>query len=135
MRTYAHTHTPQKTYGKQKFRGDQGEKRAAVALQRQGYTVTSHPYERTDLTEKKRGVVRHIQVKNITSRTFRSAKTARRRIAGKPFNLRRIVSGEELWVYDAAGHLYKFGKPKQGKKSKKRTGKKSRRLCLKRVRK
>ena len=119
MKTYAHTHTPRKTYGQQKARGDRGERRAAAALRRQGYSVTSHPYEITDLTAVRGKTIRHIQVKNITSRTFRSAKTARKRIAGKPFNVKRINPGNELWVYDAAGHLYKFGKPKKSKRPKK----------------
>lgn len=118
MRTYAHIHTPQKTYGQQKARGDKGERKAAAALRRQGYSVTSHPYETTDLTAKKGKTIRHIQVKNITSRTFRSAKTARKRISGKPFNLKRLSPGNELWVYDAAGHLYKFGKPQKTKHEK-----------------
>ena len=111
MRTDAHDYSPQETYGKQISRGNTGEKRAAKIMRDAGYTVTyseKHPHGPTDLTCKKGKEVRRIQVKRISSRVFRTAKAARNRMRGKPFCIKTIPAGTELWVFDAENNLYKF---------------------------
>lgn len=100
-------------YGKQIGRGNAGERRAARTLRRQGYSVSfnrDHPQGLTDLTARRAGRTKRIQVKNITSRNLETREAARHRIAGKPFGLKQIPAGLEVWVYDKSNHLYKFTK-------------------------
>lgn len=111
MKTKAQEKTPQKTYGKQTARGNYGEAKAANLLRADGYKVSltpEHPHGPADLIAKKGNRTRYIQVKRISSRVFLSAETARNRMRGKPFNLDKLPKGVELWVFDAAGNLYKF---------------------------
>lgn len=109
--TKAQRNTPQKTYGKQTQRGNIGEKRAAAILRKMGYSVSyspGHPHGIADIIARKGKSVRRIQVKRISSRTFLTAEAARNRIRGKPFNLERLPTGYELWVFDKENTLYKF---------------------------
>ena len=112
-KTKAHERSPMKTYGKQTHRGDLGERRAAAILRAEGYSVElspSHPHGIHDLIARKGKTVRKIQVKRITSRTFATPAAARNRISGKPFNLKKIPTGYELWVFDQKGNLFRFTK-------------------------
>jgi hypothetical protein len=54
------------------------------------------------------GEMRNIQVKRISSRRFLTPEAARNRIAGRPFNVKRLVPGGELWVFDQDDRLYVF---------------------------
>lgn len=96
-----------KNYGKNYARGRTGERKAAAALRRDGYAVTIKKGSRgpADVIARKGSETRRIQVKNITSRTFKSNATAKTRVQGAPFNVPR---GREVWVYDARGNLRKF---------------------------
>ena len=111
--TKAQKHTPQKTYGQQVHRGDIGEAKARRILEKDGWKVSfteGHPHGKCDLQAKKKGCKdRKIQVKRISSRTFCTPAAARRRMAGEPYNIKRLPKDSELWVFDKAGHLYKFG--------------------------
>lgn len=112
-RTKAQERTPQKTYGGQTHRGDLGEQRAAAILRQEGYSVELsplHPHGTADIIARKGKTVRKIQVKRITSRTFATPAAARNRMAGKPFNLKKLPPGYELWVFDQKGNLYRFKK-------------------------
>lgn len=111
--TKAQKNRPKACYGKQIKRGDKGEARAAGILRRAGYTVSfsaTHPRGPADITAKKNGKVRNIQVKTISSRNLLTERAARRRIAGKPFGLKRLKKDCELWVFDKENRLYKFTK-------------------------
>lgn len=111
--TKAHRKTPKATYGKQIHRGDIGEQRCMKILRKEGYTVSyskRHPRGKDDIIAKKGKTVRHIQVKAISSRSFKSEEAARNRIAGKPFNVRKLPKGYELWVLDKENRLYRFKK-------------------------
>ena len=110
--TRAQKHTPQKTYGQQVRRGDIGEARARKLLEKEGWKVSftpQHPHGKCDLCAKKNGRERNIQVKRISSRAFCTPEAARKRMSGRPFNIKRIPKNTELWVFDRDGHLYKFG--------------------------
>lgn len=109
--TYAQIYRPQKVYGMQTERGNNGERKAAKILRSQGYTVkytAKHPHGKYDLIATKRNMVKQIQVKNITSRSFKTATAARRRMRIKPYYVTYIGRNCELWVFDKDGHLYKF---------------------------
>ena len=111
MKTKAHSQTPQKTYGKQVHRGDIGEEHAARILRKKGYSVSkssTHPYGTNDLCARKGKQVRHIQVKRISSRKFKTAEAARNRMRGKPYNIKHVKN--ELWVFDKDNSLYIFKK-------------------------
>lgn len=111
--TKAHRRTPQKTYGQQVHRGNIGEEHCSRILKKQGYTVCktpTHPHGKGDLIARKGKATRTIQVKRISSRTFRTARAARNRMRGKPYNVKRLPAGMELWVIDKEEHLYKFNK-------------------------
>lgn len=110
-RTFAQINTPQKTYGKQPERGKVGERRAARELREKGYSVkynNTHPQGIVDIIATKNGHTKKIQVKNITSRNLTTKESARKRIAGKPFGIKRIPKGLEVWVYDKSKRKYKF---------------------------
>lgn len=98
-------------YGRNKGRGDSGESAVKKRLECAGYTVTRSPDSRgwADLTAKRGRETRRIQVKNITSRRLLTASAARQRMKGRPFGIRRIPSGGELWVFDRDGRQYVFG--------------------------
>jgi len=109
--TKAQQNRPKSVYGKQVKRGNMGEIKAASMLSRAGYTVTysdKHPHGKADLKATKGKITRYIQVKNITSRSLKTEKAARHRIAGEPFGLKRIPAGLEVWVFDKDNRLYKF---------------------------
>ena len=111
MRTKAHEKTPQKTYGKQTHRGNIGEERAAKILREQGYSVRkseTHPRGFADIIAEKNGKAREIQVKRISSRALLTADAALNRIRGKPFLIKRIPAGKEVWVFDKDNRLYVF---------------------------
>lgn len=113
MRTKAQIYTPMEVYGKQTHRGNIGENHAAKDLRNQGYHVShspSHPHGYDDLIAVKGKTTRRIQVKRISSRSFRTAETARKRMAGKPFNIKKVKPGHELWVYDKQNRLFVFKK-------------------------
>lgn len=97
-------------YGKNRARGDRGESMVKRILEEAGYTVSYSQNGRgfSDLIAKKGTEIRQIQVKRITSRRFLSPEAARNRMAGKPFNIKRIGPNRELWVFDKDGRLYKF---------------------------
>lgn len=100
-------------YGKNIKRGDIGERRAAGMLRRDGYSVhltDTHPRGPGDLKASKPGRTRVIQIKRISSRNLATKQAARNRIAGKPFGLRTIPKGLEVWVFDKSNRLYKFTK-------------------------
>ena len=94
-------------YGKNYERGRAGERRAAAALRREGYSVAVSRGSAgfSDLVAKKGTKIRKIQVKTISSRRFSTKEAAEKRIRGKPFNV-RIPAGGEVWVYDADGRRY-----------------------------
>lgn len=108
--TKAQKNNPQKVYGKQTARGDKGEAKAASLLRRRGYSVKKskeHPRGKADIIATKGETTRYIQVKRISSRVFATKEAARNRMLGKPFKV-NLPAGYELWVFDAAGHLYIF---------------------------
>lgn len=110
-RTKAQEKNPQKTYGQQTHRGNIGEKHAADLLRKEGYSVSiskTHPRGIADIIAVKGNETRKIQVKRISSRNFLTASAARNRLAGKPFNLKRLPTGYELWIFDASNRLYTF---------------------------
>lgn len=96
-----------KNYGRNYERGRAGERRAAAALRRAGYSVSISPGSAgfSDIVAKKNGKIRRIQVKTFSSRRFLTKQAAENRIRGKPFNV-RIPAGGEVWVYDADGRRY-----------------------------
>jgi Holliday junction resolvase len=96
-----------KNYGRNYERGRAGERRAAAALRRAGYSVSISPGSAgfSDIVAKKNGKIRRIQVKTFSSRRFLTKEAAEKRIRGKPFNV-RIPAGGEVWVYDADGRRY-----------------------------
>ncbi len=96
-----------KNYGKNYGRGRAGEKRAAASLRRAGYSVRISPGSAgfADVTAKKGGRTRRIQVKTISSRRILTKEAAERRIRGRPYNV-RIPRGGEVWVYDGDGRLH-----------------------------
>lgn len=96
-----------KNYGQNYERGRAGERRAAAALRRAGYSVSISPGSAgfSDIVAKKNGKIRRIQVKTFSSRRFLTKQAAENRIRGKPFNV-RIPAGGEVWVYDADGRRY-----------------------------
>lgn len=98
-------------YGKNKQRGDTGEKRVKEILEDRGYRVKLSENGRgfADLVARKGGKTKRIQVKNITSRRILTASAARKRIAGKPFDIKRIPKDGEVWVFDKDGRRYVFG--------------------------
>ena len=111
--TKAQINRPKAVYGRQIKRGDKGEQRALKTLRKEGYKATlsdTHPRGKADITAKKGKVVRNIQVKTISSRNFNTPEAARKRISGKPFGLKRLGKGVELWVYDKSGRCYRFTK-------------------------
>ena len=96
-------------YGRNKQRGNAGEAAAIRTLRKEGYTVCTapeHPFGWADITATKGKEIRRIQVKNITSRRFLSAAAALQRVRGRPYNIRRIPPGGEVWVFDADGRRY-----------------------------
>lgn len=100
-----------KNYGRNKGRGDAGETAVMRMLRAEGYIVSTapeHPHGWADITATKGRETRRIQVKNITSRRFLTAAAALRRIRGRPYNIRRIPPGGEVWVFDADGRRYVF---------------------------
>lgn len=101
------TKAGRKNYGKNYGRGRNGERRAAAALRRAGYSVSIARGSAgfSDVTAKKNGRTRRIQVKTFSSRRFLTKQAAENRIRGKPFNV-RIPAGGEVWVYDADGRRY-----------------------------
>jgi len=101
------TKAGRKNYGKNYGRGRNGEERAAAALRRAGYSVSIARGSAgfSDVTAKKNGRTRRIQVKTFSSRRFLTKQAAENRIRGKPFNV-RIPAGGEVWVYDADGRRY-----------------------------
>lgn len=106
--TRAHkTAKGRKNYGKNYDRGRAGERRAAAALRRAGYSVRISPGSAgfSDLVAKKGNEVRHIQIKTISSRRILTNEAAENRIRGKPFGV-RIPKGGEVWVYDADGRRH-----------------------------
>ncbi|RXE56409.1 hypothetical protein ABH15_10010 [Methanoculleus taiwanensis] len=109
------TERGRKNYGRNKTRGDSGEKAVRDALKRQGYTVTQSDSGRgfADLTARKDGKMKRIQVKNITSRRFLTASAARKRVKGAPFNIKRIPKDGEVWVFDKDGRRYVFGEKRK----------------------
>lgn len=97
-----------KNYGKNYERGRRGEEKAAAALRRDGYSVTMSRGSRgPDLTARKNGRTRHIQVKTISSRSFSSPAVAENRMRGAPFY---AAHDREVWIYDKAGQLHKIKK-------------------------
>lgn len=109
--TYAQKYRAQKVYGQQTNRGNAGEKRAIELLRKQGYRVTfttKHPHGKYDLIATKGKTRKQIQVKNITSRTFKTATAARRRMRIKPYYVTCLGKDCELWVFDKERHLYRF---------------------------
>jgi len=101
------TKAGRKNYGKNYGRGRKGEERAAAALRRAGYSVSIAPGSVgfSDVTAKKNGKIRRIQVKTFSSRRFLTKQAAENRIRGEPFNV-RIPVGGEVWVYDADGRRH-----------------------------
>lgn len=111
--TNAQRYRAKAVYGKQIKRGDAGEQRAMKILRKEGYKVSlssTHPRGKADITATKGKTIRNIQVKTITSRNLATKEAARKRIAGKPFGLRRIKKDCELWVFDKSNRLYRFDK-------------------------
>ena len=100
-----------KNYGKNTERGKRGENRVREIFTERGYRVKQDSNGRgfADLTVSRGSETRKIQVKNITSRRFLTRKAARNRIAGKPYNVKRIPKDGELWVFDKDGRRYVFG--------------------------
>ena len=96
-----------RNYGKNYERGRAGERRAAAALRRAGYSVSISPGSAgfADVVAKKGGKTRRIQVKTFSSRRFLPKRAAERRIRGEPYNV-RIPKGGEVWVYDMDGRRY-----------------------------
>jgi len=99
--------TGRQNYGKNYGRGRAGEKRAAASLRRAGYSVRISPGSAgfPDVTAKKGGRTRRIQVKTISSRRILTKEAAERRIRGRPYNV-RIPRGGEVWVYDGDGRRH-----------------------------
>ena len=79
------TKAGRKNYGKNYGRGRNGEERAAAALRRAGYSVSIARGSAgfSDVTAKKNGRTRRIQVKTFSSRRFLTKQAAENRI-GKP---------------------------------------------------
>jgi|GEM_PF-2998701 len=101
------TKAGRKNYGKNYGRGRTGERRAAAALRRAGYSVsiTRASAGFSDVKATKKGKTRKIQVKTLSSRRILTKEAAENRIRGKPFNV-RIPAGGEVWVYDADGRRH-----------------------------
>lgn len=94
-------------YGRNYDRGRSCEEKIARSLRGSGWSVSLSPGSRGwDITAKKNGRTRRIQVKCLSSRRIESKEVARRRVAGLPFNVKRIPAGAEVWVYDADGRRY-----------------------------
>ncbi|MCZ0862262.1 hypothetical protein [Methanocorpusculum vombati] len=113
MKTKAQKNSPQKTYGKQTARGNTGERRAADILRKAGYTIrkpAAHPHGTDDLIATRGSEVRRIQVKRISSRVFSTEQAARNRLAGKPFLIKSIAPGHEVWLFDGNHNLFIFTK-------------------------
>lgn len=111
METKAHrSRKGRENYGKNRARGDRGESIVKRMLEKEGYSVkiASNGRGFADIMAKKGNETRQIQVKTIRSRRFLSPEAARNRMAGKPFNIKRIGPNKELWVFDKDGRLYKF---------------------------
>lgn len=111
--TKAQKNRPKAVYGKQISRGNKGEQKALSILRKEGYSASlskTHPRGCADITAKKNGRTRNIQVKTISSRNLLTERAARNRIAGKPFGLKRLAKDCELWVFDASNRLYRFKK-------------------------
>ena len=94
-------------YGRNYGRGRACEEAAARSLRGSGWSVSLAPGSRGwDITAKKNGRTRRIQIKCLSSRRIESAAVARRRIAHRPWNIKRIPAGAEVWVFDADGRRY-----------------------------
>ncbi len=102
------TKTGRKNYGKNYGRGRAGERKAAAALRQAGYSVSISRGSAgfADVTAKKNGRTRRIQVKTLSSRRILTKEAAKKRIEGKPFNVRSRPAGGEIWVYDADGRRH-----------------------------
>lgn len=97
------TRDGRKNYGKNYGRGVAAEMRAARSLRGAGWSVDVSPGSRgrADLTARKAGVTRKIQVKEFSSRAIESPEVARRRARSHPHNGRG-----EIWVYEKKGRRY-----------------------------
>lgn len=104
------TKAGRENYGKNRLRGSRGELKVKRMLEEEGYTVkvTANEGGFADITAKKGNETRKIQVKRISSRRFLTPEAARNRIAGAPFNVKRLAPNGELWVFDRDGRLYVF---------------------------
>lgn len=96
-----------KNYGRNYGRGRACEEKAARSLRGAGWAVSLSPGSRGwDLTARKNGRVRRIQIKCLSSRRIDSAAVARTRIAHRPWNIKSIPAGAEVWVIDSEGRRY-----------------------------
>ena len=103
------TRKGRKNYGLNYERGRTTEAKIARSLQRQGYKATLSPGSRGyDVTARKGGDVRKIQVKHISSRSFKTPEAARNRVKIAPYNIKRIAPGTEVWIVDKNGKTRKF---------------------------
>ena len=101
------TKSGRKNYGRNYDRGRSCEEKIARSLRGAGWSASLSPGSRGwDITAKKNGRTRRIQVKCLSSRRINSAEVARTRIAHRPWNIKKIPAGAEVWVYDADGRRY-----------------------------
>lgn len=101
------TKSGRKNYGRNYDRGRSCEEKIARSLRGAGWSASLSPGSRGwDITAKKNGRTRRIQVKCLSSRRIESAAVARRRIAHRPWNIKTIPAGAEVWVIDGDGRRY-----------------------------